>query len=158
MHRMLQNCHTTLLVKKMIKQLLVCALALSCTCAWSAPRDFAGRWTIDWRTPQQRLKKIECGTATFDLTQAGDRIAGMHSYATIGCGRLNEGGAVHGIAVGKTAVLVVTSGRNGDIVVGKAKRSGNGLEWEISDWVTATGIDEALILQKGILAREPEAK
>jgi len=155
---MLQNCHITLLVKKMIKQLLACALALTCTYAWSAPPNFAGRWTIDWRTAQQRIKKVECGTATFDLTQAGDRISGMHSYATIGCARMNEGGAVHGIAVGTTAVLVVTSKRNGDIVIGKAKRSGNGLEWEISDSVTSSGNDEPLILQKGILVREPEAR
>jgi len=133
-------------------------MALFCTCAWSAPPNFAGRWTIDWRTPQQRIKKVECGTATFDLTQAGDRISGMHSYATIGCGRLNEGGTVHGIAVGTTAMLVVTSGRNGDIVIGKAKRSGNALEWETSGIVKSSGDDEALILQKGILARVPEAK
>jgi len=133
-------------------------MALFCTCAWSAPPNFAGRWTIDWRTPQQRIKKVECGTATFDLTQAGDRISGMHSYATIGCGRLNEGGTVQGIAVGTTAMLVVTSGRNGDIVIGKAKRSGNALEWETSGIVKSSGDDEALILQKGILARVPEAK
>ena len=65
---------------------------------------FTGNWTIDLRTPAERQRSAECGSAEFVLTQAGDAIIGTHSMAVVGCGRLNEGGPVRGVAVGKTAV------------------------------------------------------
>ncbi len=47
--------------------------------------------------------------------------------ATVDCGRLNEGGegTVTGVVTGNTAVLVVTSGRNGAIMLGTARQLGS---------------------------------
>jgi hypothetical protein len=67
----------------------------------------------------------------------------------------NEGdpGSVKGTVVGSTAVLVVTSGRNGAIVMGKATRKGDAI-----NWVTLEDIksgepegDSPLILGEGTL-------
>ena len=50
--------------------------------------------------------------------------------ATSGCGRINAGGegTVKGVVIGQTAVLVITSGRNGAIVMGTAKLIKSSLE------------------------------
>ncbi|MBI3711494.1 MAG: hypothetical protein HY253_00805 [Burkholderiales bacterium] len=99
--------------------------------------DFSGIWTKDLRTEAEIKNKIECGKALFELKQTGDQITGSHSLATAGCGRLNEGGkgTVRGVVVGDVAVLTVISGRNGAVVLGKAKRKGNVLYWHYLDQI-----------------------
>ena len=84
------------------------------------------------RTPEERAHDVECGIAGFELVQTGDLINGDHSLATAGCGRLNEGGpgTAKGVVVGQTAALVVTSARNGAVVMGKATLSGNRMHWK----------------------------
>ena len=125
--------------------------------AFAADADFSGTWYIDLRSPKEEKSGAECGGASFILSQSGERIVGNHTFATVGCGRLNEGGdgTVQGIVVGSTAVLVVTSGRNGAIVMGKAIKKGDSLYW-----TTITEIkpgepegDSPLILGKGVLTR-----
>ena len=115
--------------------------------------NFAGMWVIDIRPESQR--NAECGHAYFTLLQKGDRLCGDHTFATPGCGRLNEGnpGSVKGIIVGSTAVLVVTSGRNGAIVMGKATRRGNTLHWTTLEDIKPGEPegDSPLILGKGTL-------
>src|SRR5688572_21667247 len=107
-------------------RVLSCLLALAITslasAASSEAMDFSGDWTLDLRTPVERQENLECGIAEFNLTQDGNRIVGSHTMATAGCGRQNEGGheTVKGIVVNETAVLVVTSGRNGAVVMGTA--------------------------------------
>ncbi|CAN7767177.1 hypothetical protein LJR084_007427 [Variovorax sp. LjRoot84] len=120
-----------------------------------AAEPFTGTWTIDLRTPAERQRSVECGTAEFVLTQTGDAISGTHSMAVAGCGRLNEGGPVRGVAVGKTAVLVVTSGRNGAIALGTAKLSKGKLQWRQVEEIKAGSPegDSPLILGNGWLAR-----
>jgi hypothetical protein len=122
----------------------------------SAP--FSGTWTIDMRTPTQRKEKVDCGTATFKLTQTGNGIVGEHFFATPHCGRLNEGGegTVKGIVVDRTAVLVVTSGRNGEIVLGSATVRGGALHWQVTEEIKAGQPegDTGLILHKGVLKKE----
>lgn len=120
-----------------------------------AGEPFTGTWTIDFRTPAERQRSAECGTAEFVLRQAGDAISGTHSMAVAGCGRLNEGGPVRGVAVGKTAVLVVTSGRNGAIAMGTAKLSRGKLQWRQVEEIKAGSPedDSPLILGNGSLAR-----
>lgn len=129
--------------------------------ALAADTDFSGRWRIDLRTTKERQQQRDCGGATFVLKQAGDRIVGNHTFATVGCGRLNEGGdeTVKGIVVGATAVLVVTSGSNGAVVFGKATRQGDRLQWSTVDEVApGQPEDDALILQKGTLLLEKERR
>lgn len=141
-------------------QLLAClALALSTLAqAQGSPAPFTGTWSIDLRTPGERKEKVECGMAVFTLSQIGSRIVGDHSMATPRRGRMNEGGegTVKGIVVGQNAVLVVTSGRNGQIVLGSARISGASLHWQVSEEIKAGEPegDSGLILQGGVLRRE----
>lgn len=71
------------------------------------------------------------------------------------CGRLNETGPVRGIVIGTTAVLVVTSGRNGAIVMGTADLSKDRLQWrQIEEIKMGSPVgDSPLILGRGSLAR-----
>lgn len=96
---------------------------------------FSGTWEIDSRTQSERIKKVECGVATFELHQSGQKVPGSHSFATPNCGRMNDGGedTVKGYVMGQTAFLVVTSARNGAIVMGKADRVGKSLRWLVLD-------------------------
>ena len=78
--------------------------------------------------------------------------------ATPRCGRMNEGGegTVKGIVVGRTAVLAVTSGRNGQVVLGTAQLRGASLHWQVTEEIKAGEPegDSGLILQDGVLRRE----
>jgi hypothetical protein len=123
--------------------------------AQAAGVDFSGKWSIDLRSPTERKRNVECGSASFSLSQIGDRVSGSHEFATPGCGRLNEGGdgTVKGFVIGSTAVLVVTSGRNGAIVMGRAVRKGNSLHWQIQEEIRQGEPegDSPLIFGQGIL-------
>ena len=132
------------------------ALLISPLAALAQDQIFTGKWSIDLRSEKERQQKAECGEASFSLQQSGEVITGSHELYTVGCGRINEGGSksVHGMVVGNTAMLVVTSGRNGTIVIGKAVLEGNVLHWETREEVYAgTPGDSPLILTKGILKR-----
>lgn len=135
---------------------LITLPALSNAQQLTAP--FSGTWSIDLRTPAQKKEKVECGTATFKLAQTGTKIVGNHLFATAQCGRLNEGGeeTVKGIAVGATAVLVVTSGRNGQIVLGSATVRAGALHWQVTEEIKPgeSDGDSGLILHKGVLQKE----
>jgi hypothetical protein len=143
-----------------ILQILTCfALALSAPAkAQGLSARFTGTWSIDLRTPSERKEKAECGTAVFTLTQTGTRIVGEHAMATPRCGRMNDGGegTVKGIVVGRTAVLAVTSGRNGQVVLGSAQVRAGSLHWQVSEEIKAGEPegDSGLILQSGVLHRE----
>ena len=78
--------------------------------------------------------------------------------AVAGCGRLNEAGPVKGVVVGTTAVLVVTSGRNGEIAMGTAKLSKGKLQWRKVEEIKAGSPegDSPLILGRGSLTRTPQ--
>jgi hypothetical protein len=122
-----------------------------------ADQPFTGEWQIDLRTRAERRAGAECGFANFKLIQRGDKVTGEHSMATVGCGRLNEGGegTVEGIASGNTALLLVTSGRNGEVVRGRAVREGANLRWQTSEQVKPGEPegDSGLILGRGVLQR-----
>ena len=120
---------------------------------------FSGTWEIDLRTPTEQKSRSECRTAAFELHQSGDKISGSHSFATPNCGRANEGGegTVKGYVLGQTAFLVVTSARNGAIVMGRANKVGNSLHWRVLDEIKSgePPRDSALILHHGMLLRSP---
>ena len=123
----------------------------------SAAEAFTGTWAIDLRTPVERQRGVECGAAEFVLTQTGNDLTGTHSMTTSGCGQLNEGGPVRGVVVGKTAVLVVTSGRNGAIAMGTAQILYGKLRWRQIEEIKAGEPegDSPLILGSGSLVRVP---
>ena len=120
--------------------------------------DFTGNWSLDVRSKSERKRGVECGVATFSLKQTGDKILGDHTFSTPGCGRLNEGGegSVTGTAQGNTAVLLVTSGRNGAVVRGRATLQGHLLHWVTLDELKSgePEYDSSLILGKGTLTQK----
>ncbi|TAJ16269.1 MAG: hypothetical protein EPO47_07715 [Rugosibacter sp.] len=126
--------------------------------ASAAEASFNGTWSIDLRSKAEQKRRVECGLATFVLVQNGNKISGDHTFSTPGCGRLNEGGegTVKGVVVGNTAVLVVTSGRNGAVVMGKATTNGAFLLWQTLEEIKQGEPegDSPLILGKGRLARQ----
>ena len=136
---------------------LMSALALAAQSTYAMEARFSGTWSVDLRTPEQKAQRAECGEASFVLRQAGKKIKGSHTMATVGCGRLNEGGegTVKGHVVGNRALLVVTSGRNGAVVKGVATLRNEDLYWEITEEVKAgePAGDSPLILEKGLLTR-----
>jgi hypothetical protein len=121
----------------------------------AAEQPFTGTWVIDLRTSAEKKAHAQCGTATFELTQDGEKIMGEHSMATVGCGRLNEGGTVEGFARGNTAVLTVTSGRNGQVVRGRATREAERLRWQVLEELKPGEPegDSGLILHRGVLRK-----
>lgn len=123
----------------------------------SAEQPFTGEWAIDLRTPAERNASATCGTASFKLTQAGEKVTGDHRMATVGCGRVNEGGegTVEGMARGNVAILVVKSGRNGEVVRGRAIREGSSLAWQVLEQLHAATPegDSGLILYSGFLRK-----
>ena len=138
--------------------LLALAIIVPLLSSSAAAPDFSGHWVVDLRTPIEREKNLECGSAGFDLIQQGSRIVGSHYFATVGCGRQNEGGdeTVKGVVVNETAVLVVTSGRNGAVVMGTATLRSGSLHWQLLEDIRAGEPegDSPLILGKGVLIRE----
>jgi len=132
-------------------------LLLAAAAAEAADENFTGKWVVDLRTEEMKKSGVECGNASFTLIQRGENITGAHAFAAAGCGRLNEGGdgTVSGIAVGNTAVLVVTSGRNGAMVLGKATLKGGSLQWESGQELKPSEVlgDSPLILGSGVLKR-----
>ncbi len=143
-----------------MRHLIAATAALGATAlALAAPGPFTGRWGIDLRTTTERANNNECGHAEFDLVQEGDRISGSHSFGTVGCGRINEGGpeSVKGVVVNDVAVLVVTSSRNGAMVLGTATLRNGRLDWRYREEVRPSDQegDSPLILKSAVLAREP---
>ena len=124
----------------------------------TAGETFSGACEIGLRSKAKKIKNIECGTAIFELSQNGGQIVGSHSMAIPGCERINEGdeGTVEGVVIGQTEVLVITSGRNGAIVMGTAKLIENSLELTTLDEIKAGGptSDSPLILDNGMLSKK----
>ena len=118
--------------------------------------DFDG--TYEFRKCNSK-KEFYCVSFYFELVQKGERIYGEHSGSTAGLGRLNEGGPVRGIAVGKVALLTVKSGRNDEIVLGKATIAGNNLSWTVVETISEGNPSvDALIFNRGILKKTSAAK
>lgn len=78
-------------------------------CCFAQPPIFSGTWNIDLRSAEERKLHFECGTATFELTQVGDKVSGNHYMSTPRCGRINEGGegTVKGYQPGGTTAFTV---------------------------------------------------
>lgn len=122
----------------------------------AAETDFSGTWTIDYRSALQRRQKVECGGGSITLKQEGNRIRGSHGFASLGCGRLDEGeeGSIKGIVVGSTAVMTIASVRDETILLVKATRQGNTLNWAVIDDVQQ-GSGENLLPGNSKFVRAP---
>lgn len=138
--------------------MLIAVMLLVASAAGANDAPFSGMWEIDLRTPAEKSSGIECGYAGFKLAQSGDKISGDHWMFTASCGRMNEGGegSVTGVVRGGVAILRVTSGRNGQIVRGRATREGANLRWKVLEElkVGEPEGDSGLILNQGVLRRK----
>jgi len=119
-----------------MNRLATLALALLFTgsaLAADAP-SFQGSWTV----PLCALGDPEkCGGFELYLVQRGTRLCGDHFAATPGLGRLNEGAprSVAGTVLGKTAVVAITSGRDGSVLLARIERTAKGLSWKVIERV-----------------------
>ncbi len=125
----------------------------------AAESSFTGSWYLDLRTPEQIQAKAECGGAGFELVQQGVTVTGTHYFATVNCGRINEGGEVKGTVTGSEAVLYVTSGRNGAVVRGRATLQGEQLRWQTLEEIKEGVLegDSGLVLGEVALEKMPSS-
>jgi hypothetical protein len=96
--------------------------------------SFQGSWAV----PLCALGDPEkCGGFELYLVQRGTRLCGDHFAATPGLGRLNEGTprSVVGTVLGKTAIVAITSGRDGSILLAQIHRTTQGLRWTVVERV-----------------------
>jgi hypothetical protein len=132
-------------------------LALMLAAPSSADVDgFTGEWSLSLCDGGRK----PCGEAVLRLIQSGTRICGDHTFVAPGAGRMNEGGlgSVKGIVVGNEAILAIRSGRNGGVVLGRARLLADSLHWEVLETVAVGNPPEdALILAKGQLKRTAAA-
>ena len=139
-------------------QVMAALLLVVASIGWAKEAPFNGQWEVDLRTPEEKSSRVECGSAGFKLRQSGSKIAGSHWMATAGCGRMNEGeaGSVVGVVRGSAALLTVTSGRNGQVVRGRATREGANLRWKALEELRPGEPkgDSGLILQDGLLEKK----
>ena len=136
-----------------VATLVCCAMLSACLHAqppWEAPGS-AGKWAVEWcdKTAPER----ECGGFSVDLQQDGDRIDGESFGARVGLSQIDEGGEVHGIALGDAAVLTVESVRSGAIYLVKATRRGDCLQWNVRDTVRLQQQDIDIVAMDDVLAR-----
>ena len=105
---------------------------------------FAGAWSVDW-CPSDKNPDY-CGGFNLYLAQRGDHVYGTHTAATPGLGRLDEGDecSVDGIAKGNTALLTITSGRDGSVFRARATRIGPRLKWEMLELKEGSGNDAVI--------------
>jgi hypothetical protein len=106
----------------------------------------AGAWTAS--LCDRPDPAMECGSFVLHLIRTEEGLCGEHFVATPGAARLDEGdpGSVLGSGRGGDAVLVVRSGRNGALYMGRVQRSGAGLVWTRVGMVGAGSDDEPPIL------------
>ncbi len=91
---------------------------------------------------------MECGSFVLHLIRTEEGLCGEHFVATPGAARLDEGdpGSVLGSGRDGDAVLVVRSGRNGALYMGRVQRRGAGLVWTRIGMIDAGSDDEPPIL------------
>lgn len=117
----------------------------------------AGAWTAtlcDRPDPA-----MECGSFVLHLIRTEEGLCGEHFVATPGAARLDEGdpGSVLGSGRGGDAVLVVRSGRNGALYMGRVQRRGAGLVWTRVGMVDAGSDDEPPILPDTLTLRRDDS-
>jgi hypothetical protein len=135
--------------------IVAAVLVLTATTTHADVAKFEGAWGVEHCRPNR--PKDECGGFYLYLVQRGIRICGDHFMATPGLGRLNEGGprSVMGTVVGSTAIVEVTSGRDGTRYLARARRVNDKLEWKLLEELHKGGAgDSPLVADKATLTRQ----
>lgn len=122
----------------------------------SANTDFSGSWSVQWCDKTE--PEADCGGFDIDLTQAGDKISGDAFGARVRLAQIDEGGIIHGIAVGNTAILTIESLRSGGIYLVKAAVDGNCMRWEVRDTIRKAERDIDIIALDDVLKKRRETR
>lgn len=133
------------------------SLALSVALPASAgkPSSFDGEWAVQWCDRDD--PKAECGGFFLSLVQRGDRLCGTYDGARVRLSQLDEGDAraIHGVAIGKDAVLTIESARSGDIHLVRATVRGDAMRWRIVDTIRDADGDIDVLAYDNTLKRQP---
>ncbi|MGY1531504.1 hypothetical protein [Luteimonas sp. A649] len=116
-----------------------------------ASADFSGSWGVQWC--DNTAPEADCGRFDIDLTQAGDKISGDSFGARVRLAQIDEGGIIHGIAVGNTAILTIESLRSGGIYLIKAAVDGDCMRWEMRDTIRKAETDIDIIALDDVLTK-----
>lgn len=122
----------------------------------SANTDFSGSWSVQWCDKTE--PEADCGGFDIDLIQAGDKISGDAFGARVRLAQIDEGGIIHGIAVGNTAILTIESLRSGGIYLVKAAVDGNCMRWEVRDTIRKAERDIDIIALDDVLTKRRETR
>ncbi|SDQ58077.1 hypothetical protein [Pseudoxanthomonas sp. CF125] len=118
--------------------------------------DFSGEWSVKWC--DKTAPEAECGGFSADLIQEGDRVNGESSGARVRLAQVDEGGVIHGIAIGDTAILTIESLRSGAIYLVQASIHGNCMRWKIRDTVRPADGDIDIVALDDVLTRDSAAQ
>lgn len=135
----------------------VCTIASTTACASraeprSAGTDVRGTWSVQWCDTS--APDTDCGGFGVDLSQKGDSLHGEYSGARPRLSQIDEGGVIHGVVVGNTAVLTVESRRSGAIYLVQATVHGDCMRWTLRDTVRAPEGDIDIIALDDVLSRQ----
>lgn len=137
---------------------LAAALLLGCAHAERSgtTAEIEGRWEVKWC--DKRAPASECGGFAVELNRNGDLVTGESFGARPRLAQIDEGGRVHGLLVGTTAVLTVESLRSGAIYLVRVSVGGNCLHWKVEDTIRPAEQDIDIIAFDEVLTRVSAAK
>ncbi|QJD66275.1 hypothetical protein HG421_00010 [Xanthomonas campestris pv. badrii] len=131
-----------------------CAGFAACTSilpAQAAKADFNGKWSVQWCDKTD--PDADCGGFDVDLTHVGDKISGESFGARARLAQIDEGGTIHGIAIGNTAILTIESLRSGGIYLIEATIDGRCMHWKMRDTVRKSEQDVDIIATDDVLTK-----
>lgn len=117
--------------------------------------DFNGGWSVQWCDKTD--PDADCGGFDVDLTQVGNRISGESFGARARLAQIDEGGTIHGIAIGNTAVLTVESLRSGGIYLVEATVDGRCMHWKMEETIRERERDIDIIAIDDVLTKASNA-
>jgi len=121
----------------------------------AAKAGFSGTWSVQWCDKTD--PNADCGGFDVDLTQTGDKISGNSFGARARLTQIDEGGIIHGIALGNTAILTIESRRSSGIYLIQATLDGRCMRWKMRDTVREEEQDIAIIATDDVLTKRQVA-
>lgn len=117
--------------------------------------DFSGGWSVQWCDKTD--PDADCGRFDVELTQVGNKISGESFGARARLSQIDEGGIVHGIAIGNTAILTVESLRSGGIYLVEATIEGRCMHWKMEETIRERERDIDIIATDDVLTKASSA-
>jgi hypothetical protein len=123
----------------MLLRSLLVVLFATVSPAHAESTPFSGVWSIQHCSADAPGQ--QCGGFTLVLVQKADRLCGTHFAATPNLGRIDEGAPVSvlGTAMGRNAVLFISSGRDPTSYLAKVTYSHDKLEWRLVERLSEGG-------------------